>query len=777
MSKSKRTHFQLLCDIGELAHLLSDTSDIGMFMEQSVDLVARHLQADVCSIYLFDDREDALILKATHGLNRNAVDVVKLRIGEGLVGIAFEEFAVINDGNAQENPNFKYFAEADEDTFHSFICVPMRRGVEKIGALVVQHSEREWFHDDDVRALKAAASQLAGSLEDIRLLMEVGHSDPRSADDFDSERTPLANGTFVRGTSASAGYAYGEATVMKKTRSTLLRRSVNKDSDCTRSDFENALTLTTRELQALQEGFARRLPESASLIFTAHFMILKDRTFTGRMSSLIDEGTHPVEAVKTVALDYISRFMESPHVYMQEKALDVEDLALRILSHMLDEKHDEILPRRIFIASELYPSDVLKLASGEVPGIVLVGGGIASHVAILCRSLQIPLIIADEPGLLELPVRTPILLDAYVGNVYIAPAAETVAMFENKQRAHDSISAKAAWMSDRTQTADGIGITLLANINLLSEISLATTLKAEGIGLYRTEFPFLIRSTFPSEAEQYVIYKRLFDSMPDQTVTIRTLDAGGDKTLAYSNVKAEENPELGLRSIRFLLKHREVFENQIRAILRAAAGSADARLMFPLISSVDEMRAAKKMVNECMTALDAEGTEFNRHIKIGMMVELPAVLEILDAFAEEVDFFSVGTNDFVQYMLAADRTSKLMADYYTMHHPSVLRGLNRIVEAANAAQIPVSICGEMARQIDYLPFLVGINIRQLSVDPQFLPDVQNALGHIHTGESRQHAKRVLAMGSLADIEAEVSRVAGNLRARIDLETDSAYKLA
>ncbi|MBN2715056.1 MAG: phosphoenolpyruvate--protein phosphotransferase [Deltaproteobacteria bacterium] len=760
MPKTKRTHFQLLCDIGELAHLLSDTSDIGMFLEQSVDLVARHLHADVCSIYLFDNRENALVLKATHGLNRNAVDVVKLRIGEGLVGISFEAFAVINDGNAQDNPNFKYFAEADEDRFHSFICVPIRRGVEKIGALVVQHSERSWFHDDDVRALKAAASQLAGSLEDIRLLIEVGSSQSDSADEeAESERTPLCAGALVKGTSASVGYAYGDASVMKKSRSMLLRRNTASDSTATKADFEIALELTTRELQALQEGFAKRLPESASLIFTAHFMILKDRSFTGRMAALMDEGTAPIEAVKAVALDYISVFMESPHAYMQEKALDVEDLALRILSHMLDETGDDIRPRKIFIASELYPSDVLKLASGEVPGIVLVGGGIASHVAILCRSLQIPLVFADEPGLLELPARTPVLLDADVGNVYVNPSPDTVALFERKQKAHESISAKSAWMSDKTYTADGDNVTLWANINLLSEISLATTLKAEGIGLYRTEFPFLIRSTFPSEAEQYVIYKRLFDSMPDQTVTIRTLDAGGDKALAYSDVQTEENPELGLRSIRFLLKHREVFENQVRAILRAAAGRAGARLMFPLISSVDELRDARQMVNECMAALDAEGAEFNRHMKIGMMVELPAVLEILDVFAKEVDFFSVGTNDFVQYMLAADRTSKLVAEYYNMHHPSVLRGLNRIAKAASEAQIPVSICGEMARHVQYLPFLIGIGVRQLSVDPQFLPDVQKALAHIDTGDARLHANRLLTMGSLADIGADISQTA------------------
>lgn len=757
MEKEKRTHFQLLCDIGELAHLLADTADINMFLEQSVELVARHLHADVCSIYLYDEAQDTLILKATQGLNRQAIDVVKLKVGEGLVGISFETFAVINDGNAQDNPNFKYFAEADEDKFHSFICVPIRRGYEKIGALVVQHGARNWFDDDDVRALQASASQLAGSLENVRLLMEVRHSEAVDQT-IQDETNAILEGGLINGTSAASGYAFGLSLVAQKSRSVLLRRKIEGAKTCTKEDFESALGRTIKELQLLQEGFAKRLPESASLIFTAHFMMLKDSSFSGEMGRLMDTGVDPVEAVKTVASEYIALFLESPHAYMQEKALDVEDLALRILSNMLDETPDEIRPKRIFIAPELFPSDVLKLASGEVLGIVLVGGGIASHVAILCRSLQIPLVIADEPKLLHLKPKTPVLLDANVGNVYVNPAQDTIDLFESQNAASKSASARAVWMTDETNTADGHLVMLLANVNLLSEVSLAQTLKAQGIGLYRTEFPFLIRTTFPSEAEQYVIYQRLFDSMPDNTVTIRTLDAGGDKSLTYSNIQTEVNPELGLRSIRFLLRHKEVFENQVRAILRAAAGHPDAQMMFPLVSSLDEFRAGKALVTHCMEALQREGTEFNRHIKIGMMIELPSVLEILDLFAKEVDFFSVGTNDFVQYMLAADRTSKLVSEYYSMHHPAVLRGLAHIARTAIAANIPISICGEMARDVKFLPFLVGVGVRRFSIDPQFLPDIQKLIRNVDTQEAKVHAERLLQCSTLVETAAEIEKM-------------------
>jgi phosphotransferase system enzyme I (PtsP) len=748
MAKRKRNHFNLLCDIGEIASLLSETSDIYDFLSRAVELVAKHLDADVCSIYLYDDKEKELVLRATRGLNPSAVGVVKMKPGEGLVGWAFESFTELLEGNAQKNPRFKYFIEADEDDYHSFICVPIRQGVERIGVLTVQRREFDWFDDFDVRALKAAASQLAGSLENIRLLMEIRKVDEPSAQPV--EQTIHR----VSGTPASPGYAFGPVTVLKKNRSILMFKKADGDKDCCKEDFLLAVERTHHQLKSLEESFVERLPESASLIFTAHFLILRDRSFTGEMENLIDQGMPPMEAVKSVAGTYIGMFRESQHAYMQEKALDVEDLAIRILSNMVHsaEVSDEPI-KKVVAAAELFPSDILKLASGEALGIILVGGGIASHVTILSRSLQIPLVIADDKSLLDLEENTPVLVDADQGNIYVNPSEETIRLFENQAAARKSAGARSAWMTDETLTSDGTRVRLLANINLLAEMSTALTLKAEGIGLYRTEFPFLVRSTFPSEAEQYVIYKKLFDTMGNRPVTIRTLDAGGDKALAYSNAPKEENPELGLRSIRFSLMYKEPFENQIRAILRAASGKTTARMMFPLISSVDELIEARSIVSDCMQSLTRDGLEFNAHIATGMMIELPSVIETIDRFAEEVDFFSIGTNDFVQYMLAADRTNKMVSCYYLPHHPSVLRGLHKITSAAKRRGIDVSVCGEMAHDSKYLPFLLGIGVRTLSVDPQFLPDVQSHIARIDMRRADAQAQHMLEQTTVKDVAA------------------------
>jgi len=739
MVNKETDHLDLLFDISELADLVTSSSDLESFLKLSVDLVARHFNAPVCSIYLYNERSKKLTLKATKGLKPEAVNKIHMKPGEGLVGHSFETLSIVREGNASKNPGFKFFVEAGEDEFNSFLCVPVKRGVEKIGVLVVQHQNMDYFDISHERAIRAVVSQLAGSIENARLLMELSQTR--------DEGDPLEPVSFVKGKSATGGHAMGKAFNPNGNRKSLLYQPLPGEEVFTKENFSYALEKTARELKDLQEGFATRLPESASLIFTAHFMILKDKNFAGKMEELINGGENPCDAVRKIAAKYIAIFSSSPHGYMREKALDVEDLSLRILNNFWSQDDEKSYEKgTIAIAEEVYPSDILKYVSGGIKGIILTGGGVTSHVTILARSLQIPMIIAEEPGLLTLPQNTIIMMDGELGNIHINPGKETIALFETRLRVEKEAS--SVLMEEKSHTLDNERITLLANINLLSEIALAKRLKAEGVGLYRTEFPFLIRSSFPSEAEQYVIYKKLFDGMEDSPVTIRTLDAGGEKTLAYGNSPREANPELGLRSIRFSLKYREIFDSQIRAILRAAAGKKNVRIMFPLISSLDEFLEAKEIIRKCMETLAEEELEFNPNVKLGLMIELPSVLETIDEFAMEADFFSIGTNDFIQYMLAADRANKMVADYYIPYHPAVNRGINKIVAAANKYGIDVSVCGEMAHGKEHIPFLLGVGIRSLSVDPQFLPMVQQTIMNIRIRKEKKYAEKMVAQTSV-----------------------------
>jgi len=733
--------------MGELSGVLRDSDDILMFLDQTVDLVARHLKAQVCSIYLYDESTEALVLRASLGLKKEAVGRVRLAPGEGLVGKVFSGLEALCTGDGHKHPDFRYFSETGEERFFSFLAVPIHRGAVRIGVLVVQHEDTDRFDDMDVRALRATASQLASALENARLLLSL------SGDSFGKGASPCSEKlpSLVRGKAASPGYAMGPALILGQTACDILREDTESGMPTGRTCFHQALERTAQELTDLQERFAERLPESAALIFTAHFMMLKDPSFRRRVEEKIAEGLSAMAAVRSVARHYIAVLGASPQAYVREKVSDIEDFSCRLLRNMKPGGEDEAPLGHgggVVIAGELFPSDVLKLVSQDVAGIVLVSGGLTSHVSILCRSLQIPLVFVEDRGLLDLPEGTRVLVDGAVGNVYIRPEPGVVETFSRSRETWLSVEKGSGGLADATFTRDGVKIQLLANINLLSEMRLALRMKAEGIGLYRSEFPFLIRSAFPSEAEQHGIYRRLFEGMPDKPVTIRTLDVGGEKVMAHANSSAEVNPELGLRSIRFSLMHKDLFETQIRAILRAAHGAVSPRIMFPMISSLDEFREARAMVMACMDALRGEGLAFHTHPAIGMMVELPAVVEIIGDFAKEADFFSIGTNDLVQYMLAVDRSNPKVAHYYQPQHPSVLRSLARIAAAGRDADIDVSVCGEMGHDPAFIPFLLGIGIRSLSLDPQFMPAVQGQIQRLDLGWAKDHAENLLGMSSI-----------------------------
>jgi phosphotransferase system enzyme I (PtsP) len=362
-------------------------------------------------------------------------------------------------------------------------------------------------------------------------------------------------------------------------------------------------------------------------------------------------------------------------------------------------------------------------------------------VAILAQSLDLPLLICDMPELLKLRSRNFIIVDGEVGNIYLNPGPEIIDKFKSQQELKRHSHSQTP--ERMTHTRDGQRVRLMANINLLSEVRLASELKAEGIGLYRSEFPFLIRTSFPTENEQYQIYRRLLADAPGAEVTFRTLDIGGDKLLSYSDLETGDNPALGLRSIRFSLKHTGIFKQQLRAILRAAADFDNLRIMFPLISSLEEFRSARNLVDECRAELGLGGVPHHAAPQVGMMIELPAVVEIMPELSREADFFCIGTNDFVQYLLGVDRTNAQMASYYRPGHPAVLRAIKRISDACLASGKELSVCGEMAHDPDFIEFFVGLGITKLSLDPRQLYATQRIIAAIDSSAARAHAAAML----------------------------------
>ncbi len=742
-----RNYLDFICNISELNLISKDIKNINSFLDKIVIKISEFMNSDVCSIYIYNDNEQTLILTATKGLNKKSIGKIKLKPGEGLVGLSLKELRIINTGDASRHPNYKFFPESGEKSYNSLLALPILHGKSKIGTIVVQHKKKNYFNNQDIKVLKIITSQMANVIENTKILINFK----------DSKNNFYANDsefTFIKGQSGSPGLVYNKAHVFNNKRIYDYTNFSSNEGPFNLKDFHISIKKTERQLKTLQAKIKENMADIASMIFNAHLLMLKDPEFTGQIENQIKNGINPVRAVALTTQKYMDFFNSMSQSNFREKAIDVEDIGQRLIDNILSKtKSDFEYKDKIVIEKGLYPSEIVKFYSEGIGGIISIGGGVTSHVSILARSLQIPLIITDETNLLNIKQNTDILLDASHGNIFVNPTEEVLAPFLNREKSFKELTPLP---KDGTFTKDGKKITLLSNINLLRDADQAATLNSEGIGLYRTEFPFIVRSNFPSEEEQVIIYRNLISKMKGKPITFRTLDVGGDKVLSYYGNDIEENPFLGMRSIRFSLKETDIFRQQIRAILRAGI-DADINIMFPMISSIDEFEEAKNHYIECIEELKEEGLAYNKSVKIGIMIELPSVLEILDELAEIVDFFSIGTNDLIQYLLAVDRTNEKVSHLYLSHHPAVLRALAKTVTAAGKQNIPVSICGDMGRNIQFIDFFIGIGITTFSIEPNFLPIVHNKISQIDSEKAEKYSATLLASSRIQDIESIMNR--------------------
>ncbi len=744
-------HLNLLLEIGQLDWVFKDSSTIEKLLNKIVVTVAGHMHADVCSVFIYDEAKSELVLQANTGLKKSMIGKIRLKSGEGIAGAVFKthEPVLLSDGFT--HPQFRYFKGSGEERYKSFLSVPIISGSGPLGVMTLQRKGVNPFENNDLKTLQVVASQLATVLENVRIIQLLQHS--ASAEPGRNAKKHL-DSVFLKGKAASRGYAYAKAVpALDVERFQELARK-RFDQKYRMIDLQNALKKTETELETLQKAVEDRLSDAASMIFTAHLLILKDPSFIEGMTSLVKKKKNAPDAVIAVAQKYIARFQASSEPYIREKSHDIEDLATRIIRNLAG-KEAKLPPlrNRIVIIHDLYPSDLLKLSAEGVKGIVLLSGGVASHVAILARSLQIPMVIVNDPQTANISGGDAILIDAELGNIFINPSRGVVQEYRDKIDEAAAVKMAPA-MKSVTRTKDGVRISLMANINLIKDLDILNKLSCDGIGLYRSEFPFIIRQTFPTEEEQYFIYKKLARGAPSGAITFRTLDIGGDKTPSYLETAKSGNSFLGLRSIRFSLKNKDIFIQQIRAILRAGAG-CDLKIMFPLICSLEEFQQARNIVRDCIEALAKSGDDFHDHPQIGMMVEVPAVIEIIEDFARIVDFFSIGTNDLVQYMLAVDRTDEAVEEYYIPHHPAVLRAIKRVADAGIAFGRDVSVCGDMANKKEYLKFLIGCGIRKVSMNTIYLAENQKAIAGIDTARAEEMALRLLSSGDMAAIEKEL----------------------
>ena len=740
-----KANVNMICDIAELSSLFEKSSSLDDFLQSAVSVVAWHMRAAVCSIYIYDDKDRLLTLRATQGLSPNAVGKVTLRLGQGLAGLALKELRAIREGRGSLSPKFQPVSGINEEKYQAFLAVPIRRGLTRVGVLAVQDVQPDYFDEKDEQALKAIAAQLATVIENAHLLLTIH----RQKEDVQVEIEAAPK--MIKGRPASGGVAQGRTAVIISGRGGRFKVPDSIPENLTVKDFDRALELTEQQLKDLQRRADEELSDVAQLIFSAHLLILADEEFSGEIRRRIEAGTPPAEALVSLVNTYIEIFSASPNPRLQEKVHDLKDLGHRMLENLSGgDRERGDYSGQIIVADELLPSDILKLATENAEGFI-VQGGVTSHNAIICRSLQKPMVMIDAQQLELICKPCELLIDGDQGYIFIQPSEEVLKDYAEFRRAA-AVLETAPPVKEETRTADGTRIQLFANINLLSDLKLALSFRTEGVGLYRSEFPFIIRNAFPSEEEQYQVYSRIVATMGGREVTFRTLDIGGDKMLSYQDEMEEANPFLGLRAIRFSLLHKDIFAEQLRAFLRAGVGG-NTRIMFPLIASLDDFIEARDVLHDCMKDLDARCVPYNRNTKIGIMVELPSAVELIEDLAREVDFMSIGTNDLIQYMLAVDRTNEMVSKLYLSHHPAILRAIERVVSVANRYRKDISICGDIAMDPKMIPFLLGAGITKLSLSPRRVYEIQQVIEQVSMEKAVYTARRMLTCGRISEVEA------------------------
>ncbi|AJS57826.1 phosphoenolpyruvate--protein phosphotransferase [Paenibacillus sp. IHBB 10380] len=563
---------------------------------------------------------------------------------------------------------------------------------------------------------------------------------------------------MIQGIGAAAGVAIGKAFVLPSWEWDLPESRM--DAVDLAKEFERlyeGIRTSRDEIEFIRNEFKEVVGGEESSIFDAHLAILEDPVFMNEIQGIIERQYKAAEVAVKEAIDhFVTMFDLLDDEYMKERALDIKDVGNRLLKHLLGAP-EITLPvdtqPYILVAKELSPSQFVHLNPSHVLGIVTLVGGKTSHSAIMARAMGIPLVSGLE-NKLETPIQTGDLLviDGDQGHVYIHPNDAKVVQYEairkKQQQKKDQLQLLSAVDA---VTKDGTKIHLAANISSVKEMDLALKFGATGVGLFRTEFLYMDRTSFPSENEQFEVYRRVAEQIVMGSVVIRTLDIGGDKQLDYFSLPEEDNPFLGYRAIRISLDRKPLFKTQLSAILRASA-YGNVKIMFPMISSVDEVKQAKDIVREAMAELDERGLAYDANIQIGIMIEVPAAVTIADLLAEESDFFSIGTNDLVQYVLAVDRMNEQIAHMYHPFHPAILRMLKMTVEAAHAANIPVSVCGEMAGDERAIPLWLELGVNDLSMSPQSLLRMKHRLLNTNAADDRQVAKDCFKMRTNSEIE-------------------------
>ena len=566
--------------------------------------------------------------------------------------------------------------------------------------------------------------------------------------------------SVLQGIAASSGIAIAKAYCLVEPDLTFSKKTVD-DVEKEVERFQSAIAITKGELESIQEIAKKELGADEAAIFDAHILVLTDPELIAPIEDKIKtEQVNAEHALEETTDMFIMMFEQMDNEYMQERAADIRDVRKRILSHLLGVKvvnPSEISEEVVIIAKDLTPSDTAQLNRNFVKGFATDIGGRTSHSAIMARSLEIPAVVGTSDSTEIIKDGDIIIVDGLNGKVHINPTDEVIAEYKVEQENFEK--QKLEWaklVNEKTVTADGHYVELAANIGTPEDLEGVMNNGGEGIGLYRTEFLYMGRDQLPTEDEQYEAYKKVLEGMDGKPVVVRTLDIGGDKELPYLNLPTEMNPFLGFRAIRLCLEEQDIFRTQLRALLRASS-YGNLKIMFPMIATLEEFREAKAILEEEKTALLANGTTISEDIELGIMVEIPSTAVLADQFAKEVDFFSIGTNDLIQYTMAADRMNERVSYLYQPYNPAILRLVKMVIDASHREGKWTGMCGEMAGDEIAVPLLLGLGLDEFSMSATSILKARTQIKDLKKSDMEELVNEALQMGTAEEVMQAVKK--------------------
>jgi phosphotransferase system enzyme I (PtsP) len=723
---------------------VNGAKDLESALSILVARVQQAMQTEVCSVYSVDEANRRFVLRASKGLNQEAIGKVSLSMGEGLVGLVGVREEPINLDDAASHPSYRYLSETGEERYNSFLGVPIIHHKRLLGVLIVQQSARRRFDESEEAFMVTMSAQLAAVLSHAEATEQVLESDTR-------KESRIRQDIIIQGAAASPGIAIGRVVVLSPSADlyhVLDREAQDIDEEIKR--FQSAIEGARAQIKKVGETLADLRPEERAL-FDVYIRMLDDDALGSEVIRRITENNQWAQgALRDVILEYVAHFDQMDDPYLRERGTDIKDLGTRVLAQLQDNSdlfvEQDFPDNTILVSEELTPSMLGEVPEHKLVGLVSAKGSANSHVAILARAMGIPTLM----GAVDLPVKQmdgiELVIDGYRGRLYTHPSAKVRAQFRAIVVEEQALVKGLEAIKDLpAETTDGHRLSLCVNTGLITDALRSLDKGAEGVGLYRTEVPFMMKERFPSESEQENTYRIQLETFAPQPVTMRTLDIGGDKSLSYFPIE-EDNPFLGWRGIRVTLDHPEIFLLQVRAMLKASVGLDNLRIMLPMITSISEVEEAQHLIYRAYQELLNEGVKVVMPA-VGVMVEVPAAVYLTKTLSRIVDFISVGSNDLTQYLLAVDRNNPRVAELYDSFHPAVLAALKHVAEVAKENNCPVSVCGEMAGNPAGALLLMAMGYDMLSMNATNLPKVKSVIRSVDYAFAQTLLSEVMEMDS------------------------------